>query len=88
MDFTLTEEQRDFQALLRTFVDKEIVPVARDWERSGRYPTEIVEAMKEMGYAHGGLSETPETFLDGKAFDPKADLEAYAASFEVKTLKA
>lgn len=46
------------------------------------------EAMKEIGYAHGGLSETPETFFDGKAFDPKGDLEAYAASFDVKSLKA
>ena len=69
MDFTLTEEQRDFQALLRTFVDKEIVPVARDWERSGRYPTEIVEAMKEMGLfgitipeEYGGLDLDPVSF--------------------------
>ncbi len=44
--------------------------------------------MKEIGYTHGGLSETPETFFDGKAFDPKGDPEAYAASFEVKSLKA
>jgi nitrate/nitrite transport system substrate-binding protein len=46
------------------------------------------EAMKEIGYAHGGLSETPETLFDGKAFDPKGDLDAYAASFDVKSIKA
>ncbi len=46
------------------------------------------EAMKEIGYAHGGVDEKPETLFDGKTFDPKGDLEAYAASFEVKTLKA
>ena len=46
------------------------------------------EAMKEIGYAHGGLSNTPETLFDGKTFDPAGDLEAYAASFDVKTLKA
>lgn len=46
------------------------------------------EAMKEIGYAHGGLSDAPETLFDGKTFDPKGDLEAYAASFDVKSLKA
>jgi len=45
------------------------------------------EAMKEIGYTHGGPSDTPETFFDGKTFDPKSDLEAYAASFDVNTLK-
>lgn len=46
------------------------------------------EAMKEIGYAHGGVDEKPETLFDGVTFDPKTDLEAYAASFAVKTLKA
>lgn len=46
------------------------------------------EAMKEIGYTHGGASEAPETLFDGSAFDPKGDLEAYAASFAIKSLKA
>lgn len=46
------------------------------------------EAMKEIGHVHGGLDEAPETLVDGITFDPKGDLEAYAASFPVKTLKA
>jgi nitrate/nitrite transport system substrate-binding protein len=45
------------------------------------------EAMKEIGYTHGGLDEKPETLFDGKTFDPKSDPETYAASFEVKSLK-
>jgi alkylation response protein AidB-like acyl-CoA dehydrogenase len=49
MDFELNDEQRMFRDTLRAFVDKEIVPVASEWERSGRYPTEIVETMKELG---------------------------------------
>lgn len=49
MDFTLSDEQRLYRDSLRDFVDREIVPVARDWERSGRYPTEIVESMKKLG---------------------------------------
>jgi len=49
VDFTFTEEQRQFRATLRRFVRSEIEPVANEWERSGRYPTEIVEHMKRMG---------------------------------------
>ena len=43
-------------------------------------------AMKEIGFSHGGKDDKPETFFDGKAFDP-ANPEAYAASFDVKNLK-
>lgn len=49
MDFTLNAEQQQFQRMLRDFVDTRIVPVAREWEQAGRYPTEIVEQMKELG---------------------------------------
>lgn len=45
------------------------------------------EAMKEIGYAHGGLDDTPETLFDGITFDPK-DPETYAKSFAVKSLKS
>jgi nitrate/nitrite transport system substrate-binding protein len=44
------------------------------------------EAMKEIGYAHGGLDDSPVTLFDGKTFDP-AQAEAYATSFDVKNLK-
>jgi len=49
VDFTLSQEQQDFRQALRQLVDREIVPVAMKWERSGRYPTEIVEQLKAMG---------------------------------------
>ncbi|MEV4224316.1 MULTISPECIES: acyl-CoA dehydrogenase family protein [unclassified Nonomuraea] len=69
MDFELTDEQRAFRETLRAFVDKEIVPVATEWEHSGRYPTEIVEKMKTMGLfglsvpeEHGGLGADMVTF--------------------------
>ncbi|MEO6511545.1 MAG: acyl-CoA dehydrogenase family protein [Nocardioides sp.] len=69
MDFELTDDQREFKALLHTFVEKEIVPVARDWEHAGRYPTEIVDGMKEMGLfgitgpeEYGGLDLDPVSF--------------------------
>ncbi|UMG93690.1 acyl-CoA dehydrogenase family protein [Nocardioides sp. TF02-7] len=69
MDFQLTEDQREFRSLLRSFVDKEIIPVAREWEQSGRYPTEIVDGMKQMGLfgitvpeEYGGLDLDPVSF--------------------------
>src|SRR6266852_2500925 len=49
MDFELTEEQLAFRDLIRTFARRSIAPVAHEWERSGRYPTEIVDEMKAMG---------------------------------------
>ena len=50
--------------------------------------TDIYEAaMKEIGYTHGGMNDDVESMFDGAKFDPKGDLEAFAASFAVKTLK-
>src|SRR5262245_15043754 len=45
------------------------------------------EAMKEIGYAHGGLNDDKETLFEGVTFDPTGDLEAYAKSFAVNSLK-
>jgi nitrate/nitrite transport system substrate-binding protein len=42
------------------------------------------EAMKELGYSHGGMNNDKETLFDGVTYDPSGDLEAYAASFPVK----
>jgi alkylation response protein AidB-like acyl-CoA dehydrogenase len=49
MDFELSDEQRMFRDTVRDFVAKDILPVAQEWERTGRYPTEIVETMKQLG---------------------------------------
>jgi alkylation response protein AidB-like acyl-CoA dehydrogenase len=49
MDFELSDEQAAFRDLMRDFARREIKPVAREWEHSGRYPTEIVEQMRELG---------------------------------------
>ncbi|GAA2339868.1 acyl-CoA dehydrogenase family protein [Dactylosporangium salmoneum] len=49
MDFTLSEELSAWRDSLRRFVDREIAPVAREYEQSGHYPTQIVERMKELG---------------------------------------
>lgn len=49
MDFELTDEQQMFQDVLRSFVSEHVKPVVREYEREGRYPTEIVARMAEMG---------------------------------------
>jgi alkylation response protein AidB-like acyl-CoA dehydrogenase len=74
MDFELSDEQRLLRDTIRSFVDAEIRPVARDWEESGRYPEEIVAVMREMGLF--GLL-VPEEF-GGMA----ADMVSLAVVFE------
>ncbi|MET8989211.1 acyl-CoA dehydrogenase family protein [Nonomuraea wenchangensis] len=74
MDFELTDEQKAFRETLRAFVDKEIVPVAVEWEHSGRYPAEIIDKMKQMGLF--GLS-VPEEY-GGMG----ADMVSFALVFE------
>jgi nitrate/nitrite transport system substrate-binding protein len=44
------------------------------------------EAMKEIGYAHGGLNNDVETLFDGATFNP-AEPDAYAKSFAINSLK-
>ncbi len=74
MDFELTGEQRLFRQTLREFADKEIVPVAPEWERTGRYPAEIVDKLRELGLF--GLN-VPEEY-GGLG----ADRVSYALAFE------
>lgn len=69
MDFKLNDEQELFRDALRSFVERDIKPVAREWEQSDRYPTEIVETMKGMGLfgltvptEYGGLDADAVTF--------------------------
>ena len=59
MNFQLSDEHAMFRRVLQNFVREHITPVARDWEHEGRYPAEIVEAMKRMGLF--GLT-IPETY--------------------------
>jgi len=49
VDFELSAEQRLLRDTIRTFVDKQVRPVAREWEAEGRYPDELVETMRELG---------------------------------------
>jgi alkylation response protein AidB-like acyl-CoA dehydrogenase len=49
MDFELSDEQRLLRDTIRSFVDEQIRPVAREMEAEGQYPDEIVATMADMG---------------------------------------
>ncbi|MBA2462270.1 MAG: acyl-CoA dehydrogenase family protein [Actinobacteria bacterium] len=49
MDFSLTGDQREIQALAREFAQAEIEPNAAAWDREHRFPTEIYEKLAELG---------------------------------------
>ncbi len=49
MDFELSDEQRLLRDTIRSFVDEQVRPVAREMESSGQYPDEIVATMRKMG---------------------------------------
>ncbi|WP_405806166.1 acyl-CoA dehydrogenase family protein [Streptomyces sp. NBC_01187] len=65
----LTEIQREILSTVRSFVDKEILPVATELEHKDEYPAEIVEGLKELGIfglmipeEYGGLGESLLTY--------------------------
>ena len=49
MDFALTDEQREIQALAREVADTEIAPHAADWDREHRFPRELFTKLGELG---------------------------------------
>ena len=49
MDFSLTADQREIQALAREFARAEIEPNAAAWDREHRFPTELYGKLSEVG---------------------------------------
>ena len=65
----LTSDQVDLLALVREFVDEQVLPVATALEHADEYPTQIVKGMQEMGIfglmipeEYGGLGESLLTY--------------------------
>ena len=52
MEFTLTEEQKDFQKMARDFADKEILPRARELDEQEEFPHDIYGKMESLGIAN------------------------------------
>jgi acyl-CoA dehydrogenase len=57
IDFSLTEEQQQFQSLARQFAREQIIPVAAACDQAERYPEELVAAAFELGLLHTGIPE-------------------------------
>jgi alkylation response protein AidB-like acyl-CoA dehydrogenase len=49
MDFSLTDDQREIQALAREFARAEIEPNAGAWDREHRFPTEVYAKLADLG---------------------------------------
>jgi alkylation response protein AidB-like acyl-CoA dehydrogenase len=49
VDFELTPEQREIQALAREFARERIEPRAADWDREHRFPRELYAELAELG---------------------------------------
>jgi alkylation response protein AidB-like acyl-CoA dehydrogenase len=62
VDFTLTPEQELIRATAREFLEREVVPFAREWDRSETMDRAIVGKLAEIGFLgaslpaeHGGM---------------------------------
>jgi len=51
MDFELTEEQRAFQDIARSFADNELAPHAAAWDEHCVFPVETLRAAAALGFA-------------------------------------
>jgi butyryl-CoA dehydrogenase len=49
VDFDLTQDQREIQALTRELAQAEIDPHAAEWDREHRFPLELFERLAELG---------------------------------------
>jgi alkylation response protein AidB-like acyl-CoA dehydrogenase len=57
MDFTLSEEQELIRATAREFCDREVVPHAREWDRTERMDLAIVDKLAHVGFLGCALPE-------------------------------
>jgi butyryl-CoA dehydrogenase len=57
MNLDLTDEQRLIQETAREFVDREIVPRARDNDRAARFDLELARKIGDMGYLGAPVAE-------------------------------
>lgn len=58
IDFSLTEEQQQFQALARQFARERIIPIAAKCDQEEHYPEALVAAAFELGLLHTGIPES------------------------------
>jgi acyl-CoA dehydrogenase len=55
VDFTLTDEQKSMREMAHDFAEKEIRPVAWEYDKEGTWPGEILEKAWELGLMNNHL---------------------------------
>src|SRR5437588_244428 len=55
VDFTLTDEQKSLREMAHDFAEKEIRPVAWEYDKNGTWPQEIIEKAWELGLLNSHL---------------------------------
>ncbi len=55
VDFTLTDEQRSMREMAHDFAEKEIRPVAWEYDKEGTWPGDVLEKAWELGLMNGHL---------------------------------
>ena len=57
VDFTLTDEQKALREMAHDFAEKEIRPVAWEYDRDGTWPEEILKKAWELGLMNSHIPE-------------------------------
>jgi len=57
MDFSLTEDQKMLQTMVRDFADRELEPIAAEIDEESRYPAESIRKAAEIGLMGIGYPE-------------------------------
>jgi len=55
MTFELNDTQKEFQELARKFTEEEIIPVAAEHDKTGKFPWEIVKKAHSLGLMNGHI---------------------------------
>ena len=57
VDFTLTDEQKDLRELAHSFAEKDIRPVAWEYDKEGTWPQDVIEKAWEVGLMNTHIPE-------------------------------
>ncbi len=49
IDFTLSDDQKELQRLAHQFAEKEMAPIAAEWDRKGEFPLSVFNKAHEVG---------------------------------------
>ncbi|KAJ3662567.1 hypothetical protein Zmor_006909 [Zophobas morio] len=56
-NFALNDTQKEFQELARKFAREEIIPVAADYDKTGKYPWDIIKKAWSIGLMNGHIPQ-------------------------------